>query len=45
MLKRLFPTLAEWPLEVWLGAPLGLVFILAVIGGMLDLMFGSRVID
>jgi hypothetical protein len=45
MLKRLFPTLADWPSEKWLGVPIAVVFMLAVLGGALSLIFGSKVIE
>lgn len=38
MFKRLFPTLAEWPPEKWMGVPIALFFILGAIGGIMELI-------
>jgi hypothetical protein len=45
MLRRLFPTLAAWPPEKWLGVPLAAMLLIGALGGVLDLLFGARVID
>jgi hypothetical protein len=45
MLRRLFPTLAEWPPEKWLGVPIAAMLLLGSLYGVLDLLFGARVID
>jgi hypothetical protein len=39
VLKRLFPTLADWPVEKWMGLPLGLFFLLGIVGGIMELWF------
>jgi len=39
MLRRLFPTLAEWPPEKWLVVPIVLIFIwIILIEGLLELL-------
>ena len=38
-LKRLFPNLAEWPAEKWLGLPIGLFFLAGIIGGVMELIY------
>ena len=45
MLKRLFPTLAEWPAEKWLGVPIAILILFGCIMGLSDLIFGARVMD
>lgn len=45
MLRRLFPTLADWPAEKWLGVPVAILIIFGCIMGLGDLLFGSRVDD
>ncbi len=40
MFKRLFPTLAEWPSEKWLGLPIALLIVVGCIGGIVDLVLG-----
>jgi hypothetical protein len=37
MLKRMFPTLAGWPSEKWLGVPIALLFVLGIVGGAFEL--------
>ena len=40
MLKRLFPNMAEWPTEKWLGVPVLLLWGWGCLAGILDLAFG-----
>lgn len=42
MFRRLFPTLAEWPAEKWLGVPIALVLILSSIGGIVDALLHGK---
>ena len=45
LLRRLFPTLAAMEPVKILALPLVAFMLLAVLGGLLSLLFGSRVID
>jgi hypothetical protein len=35
--RRMFPTLADWPSEKWLGVPIALLFVLGAVGGAFNL--------
>jgi hypothetical protein len=44
MLKRLFPTIAQWPPEKWLGLPIALLWLFGLIAGIGDIIFGDPII-
>ena len=44
-LKQLFPMLAEWPPEKWLGLPIAILLLYGVLIGIGVIFFGERVLD
>lgn len=41
MLRKLFPNLAEWPVEKWLAAPMVLIMVVAPTAGLLHIALVS----